>query len=137
MLTKVQRTPFGTDHSTQDLTYLCLLKEWFVSLSFQSIVSMYCGLASMEETDDHCNISVDELDCKLALVFLCKHGEEREKVRERERNFLRLPTRTRLLEYRWWSHSTQFYQLLKRSPSATFRPYILRNGYLMHFRFHH
>ena len=62
-----------------------LLKEWFVSLSFQSIVSMYRGLASMEKTVDHCNIFVDELDCKLVLVFYCKHGEERERVKERER----------------------------------------------------
>ena len=62
-----------------------LLKVCFVSLRFQSIVSMYRVLASMEKTVDHCNISVDELDCKLVLVFHCKHGEEREIERERER----------------------------------------------------
>ena len=39
----------------------------------------------MEKTIDHCNISVDELDCKLVLVFHCKHGEERERESERER----------------------------------------------------
>ena len=50
-----------------------LLKQWFVSLSL--IVSMYWGLASMEKTVDHRNISVDELDC----------GEERERVRERKK----------------------------------------------------
>ena len=62
-----------------------LLKEWFVTLSFQSVVSMYWGLASMEKTVDHCNISVDKLDCKLVLAFHSKHGEEKESVREREK----------------------------------------------------
>ena len=39
----------------------------------------------MEKTIDHCNISVDELDCKLVLVFHCKHGEERESERNRDK----------------------------------------------------
>ena len=43
---------------------------------------MYRGLASMEKTIDGCNISEDELDCKLTLVFHCRNGEERERVRE-------------------------------------------------------
>ena len=67
-----------------------LLRKWFVSLPFQSIASVYWGLASMEKTVDHCNIYVDELDCKLVLVFQCKHGEERseregQKEKETER----------------------------------------------------
>ena len=40
----------------------------------------------MEKTVDHCNIFVDKLDCKLVLVFHCKHDEERMRVREREKN---------------------------------------------------
>ena len=59
-----------------------LSKEWLVFLSFQSIFSMYRGLASREKTIDCCNISLDELDCNLVLVFHCKRGEERERVRE-------------------------------------------------------
>ena len=34
---------------------------------------------------DHCNIFVDELDCKLVSVFLFKHGKKRESEKERER----------------------------------------------------
>ena len=62
-----------------------LLRKWFVLLHFQSIVSVYQGLASMEKTVDHCNILVDELDCKLVLAFHCKHGEESERERETEK----------------------------------------------------
>ena len=62
-----------------------LLRKWFVSLPFQSIASVYWGLASMEKTVDHCHISVDELDCKLVLVFHCKHGEGRKNKRERQK----------------------------------------------------
>ena len=61
-----------------------LLKEWFVSFSFQSIVSMYRVLASMENTLVHCNISLNELDSKFVLVFHCKNGEEWERVREKD-----------------------------------------------------
>ena len=39
----------------------------------------------MKKTVDHCNITVDELDCKLVLVFHCKHGQERKRESERER----------------------------------------------------
>ena len=39
----------------------------------------------MEKTVDHCNIFVEELDCKLVLVFYCKHGEERKRMREEEK----------------------------------------------------
>ena len=66
-----------------------LLKEWFVLLSFHSIVLMYPGLASMEKTTDHCNIFVDELECNLVLVFHCKQGEEKEGLRKREREIKR------------------------------------------------
>ena len=72
-----------------------LLRKWFVSSLFQSIVSMYQGLASMERTVDHCNISVDELDCKLVLVFHCKHGEKRESEKERDRRIKRQRERDR------------------------------------------
>ena len=61
------------------------LEEWFVSSPFQSIFSVYWGLASMKKTVDHCNISVDELKCKLVLVFHCKHDEERESEKERQK----------------------------------------------------
>ena len=57
-----------------------LFQEWFVFLSFYSTVSMYWEMASMEKTVDYCNTSVDELDCKVVLVFHCKHSEEKEKV---------------------------------------------------------
>ena len=46
---------------------------------------VYRSLASIEKTVDHCNISVDELDCKLLLVFHSKHDEKREREREKER----------------------------------------------------
>ena len=62
-----------------------LLRRLFVSLPFQSIASVYRGLASMEKTVDVRNISVDELDCKLVLVFHCKHDDERETERERDK----------------------------------------------------
>ena len=62
-----------------------LLRIWFVFLPFQSIVSVYRDLASVEKTADHCNISVDELDCKIVLVFHCNHGEERDSERERQK----------------------------------------------------
>ena len=39
----------------------------------------------MEKTVEHCNISVDEHDFKLVLVFLCKHIEERDRERQRKR----------------------------------------------------
>ena len=52
----------------------------------------------MEKTVDHCNISVDELDCKLVLVFHCKHGEERESEREKDRKRKRHRERQRQRE---------------------------------------
>ena len=61
-----------------------LLRKWFVSSPVLSIVSVCRGLASMEKTVDHCDISLNELDCKLVLVFHCKPGEERESERERD-----------------------------------------------------
>ena len=61
------------------------LRKWFVSSPFQSKFSVYLGLASMEKTVDHLNISVDELECDLVSVFHCKHGEEKESERERDR----------------------------------------------------
>ena len=61
------------------------LKEWIVSWSFQSIVFMYRGLASMEKTDNDGNIFLDELDCKLVLVFHCTNHEEKERGKEEER----------------------------------------------------
>ena len=61
------------------------MREWFVSSPFQSIVSVYRGLASREKTVDHGNISVDELDCNLVLVFQCKLDDQRQSERERER----------------------------------------------------
>ena len=39
----------------------------------------------MEKTVNHCNIFVDELDCKLVLVIHCKHGEETESERKRQK----------------------------------------------------
>ena len=70
-----------------------LLIKWLVSSHFQSIVSVYRGLASMEKTVDHCNISVDELDCMLVLVFHCKYGEERESERDRDGKKVRMRER--------------------------------------------
>ena len=62
-----------------------LLRKWFVSSPFQSIVLVYQGMALMEKTFDHCTISVDGLDCKLVLVFHCKCVEKRERVKEKDR----------------------------------------------------
>ena len=61
------------------------LEGMLAILLFQSIVSMFRGLASMEKTVDHCNIFVDELDWKLVLVFHCKHKKMEDKNREKER----------------------------------------------------
>ena len=51
---------------------------------------VYRSLASIKKKVDHCNISVDELDCKFLLVFHSKHDQkgesERERETERERN---------------------------------------------------
>ena len=69
------------------------LKKWFVFSSFQSIVSVYWGLISMEKTVDHCNISVDELHCKLVLVFHCKYGEERKSERDKNGKRVRIKER--------------------------------------------
>ena len=49
----------------------------------------------MEKTVDHCNISVDELDCKLVLVFHDKNGEHRQSERERDRKRKRQRQRQR------------------------------------------
>ena len=56
---------------------------------------MYRGMASMEKTTDHCNISVNELDCNLVLVLHCKHGEERKSEREKDRKTKRQSERKR------------------------------------------
>ena len=61
---------------------------------------MFRGLASLEKTVDHCNISLDELDCKLVLVFHCKHGEEKEREKKREREKEREREREREREER-------------------------------------
>ena len=60
----------------------------------------------MEKTVDHCYISVDELDCKLVLVFCYKHGEERviekkEKDRKKERERQEQTERERERETKW------------------------------------
>ena len=59
--------------------------EGIVCLFVFSVHIAVSGFGLMEKAVDHCNIFVDELDCKPVLVFHCKHVEEKERVREREK----------------------------------------------------
>ena len=76
-------TPKSGHTNFNDHTHFGLTNQKVLATA--CIVLVFQCLASMEETVYHCNISVDEMDCKLLLLFHCEHSEEKESERERDR----------------------------------------------------